>query len=279
MIHRPHTNGEEITLEQEFEWVNAWAESTRSASAPADASVAKDRARSSPSETSRAETPRAETPPNRKAPADAEMPQRAETRARMKTAETADAAKLHVRSMQLVSALDPDPAVPAANTAVPEQPADQVNPGFIRIDGVESLDSSPDAVSQDSENGHRRARWSELFRLVTRTPGQRRDDSADADAARDLFVLDAAPATSLDDVQVTASPPAEATAPDQLALDVAEIEIVRDKLLARPPAHDASLGTIAPVRTSDAVPILVGVVLALTSMIVFAVAASFVSLR
>jgi hypothetical protein len=279
MIHRPHTNGEEITLEQEFEWVNAWAESTRSASAPAEVSVAKDRARSSPSETPRAETPRAETPLHGKAPADAEMPQRAETRARMKVPETADAAKLHVRSMQLVSALDPDPAVPAANTAAPEQPADQVNPGFVRIDGVESLDSSPDALSQGSENGHRRTRWSDLFRLVTRTPNQRRDDSADADAARDLFVLDAAPATSLDDVQVTASPPAQATAPDQLALDVAEIEIVRDKLLARPLAHDAPLGTIAPVRTSDAVPILVGVVLALTSMIVFAVAASFVSLR
>jgi hypothetical protein len=268
-------DGDGIALEQEFEWVNAWAESTRIPPTPADAGVVKDHARSSHSE-----TPRADKPLNGKASAAAEVPLRAETRARMKTPETADAPKLHVRPIELVSALDPDPAVPAANTAAPEQPAaDQVNPGFIRIDGVEPLDSSADAVRQDIQNGHRRGRWTDLFRLVARTQDLRRDESADADAARDLFVLNTAPATSLDNAKATASPPAEAAAPDQLARDIAEIAKVRDKLLAMPLVHNAPLGAIAAVRTSDAVPILVGVVLALTSMMVFAVAASFVSLR
>ena len=289
MIYRPQTDGDELPLGQDFEWVNAWAESARNPSAAEGASVSKDHAGSSQSDTSRAETLRPETSrretlhvekrPNGKAPAGAEMPARLEARPRVMEPEATEAAKLHMPPIELVSALDPDPAVPAADTAVIEQPAAEVNPGFIRIDGVDSLDSSPDAVSQDNENRLRRGRWSDLFRLVTRTPNLRRDESADADAARELFVLDAAPVAPLDDPKAPASSEAEATVPDQLACDIAEIEIVRDKLLALPLAHDASLGVTAAVRTSEAVPILVGVVLALTSMIVFAVAASFVSLR
>jgi hypothetical protein len=167
-----------------------------------------------------------------------------------------------------------------ASDAGPEQfVVGHSKPDFIRINGVEALDSSANIAGEGRESGHRRSGWTSMIRLVARKQGQQRADRTDADAARDLFVLDAAPAASRDDAKPVPLPHNAAAVPDQLACDIAEIERVRDKLLAMPVAHAASLSAIAAVRTSDAVPILVGIVLALTSMMVFAVAASFVSLR
>jgi len=70
--------------------------------------------------------------------------------------------------------------------------------------------------------------------------------------------------------------------PAQVERDVDEIVLVRDRLLREfAPAQRNSRSSCGPatVRTSDFVPILVGGVLAITSLVVFGAAASLVSLR
>jgi len=114
-------------------------------------------------------------------------------------------------------------------------------------------------------------RWTSLFRLASRA------SSPEADAARELFVLDGpgAPATLTD----TGGKPrntAAADDADQLTRDIAEITRRRDQLLGMP-VRSASQAT--PSRTSNCVRIVVGAVLAFTSLIVLGAAASFVSLR
>lgn len=70
---------------------------------------------------------------------------------------------------------------------------------------------------------------------------------------------------------------------DQLERDIAEIQRVRDALLAQPPftiidprrVH----GRFARLRNSDAVPIVIGTVVGLSLLIVFGAAASLITLR
>ena len=70
---------------------------------------------------------------------------------------------------------------------------------------------------------------------------------------------------------------------DQLERDIAEIQRVRDTLLAQPPftiidprrVH----GRFARLRNSDAVPIVIGTVVGLSLLIVFGAAASLITLR
>jgi hypothetical protein len=69
-------------------------------------------------------------------------------------------------------------------------------------------------------------------------------------------------------------------APDQLERDIAEIELVRDRLLSEAERTDEAPEATAPrSRTSDLVPILVGGALGFILLVVFGAAASFVSLR
>jgi hypothetical protein len=79
---------------------------------------------------------------------------------------------------------------------------------------------------------------------------------------------------------------APAIAPNQLELDIAEIELQRDALLAEW-EHERRTAAMKAVpaapaarsRTTDYVPILLGCVLGFTLLVVFGAAASFVSLR
>lgn len=70
---------------------------------------------------------------------------------------------------------------------------------------------------------------------------------------------------------------APATPSDQLALDIAEIERVRDALAAIPvavPMRRLQALTLVPSRTTDPVPVVIGGVLALVMLTVFGAAAA-----
>jgi hypothetical protein len=100
----------------------------------------------------------------------------------------------------------------------------------------------------------------------------------------------AAPATPKADPvlvpAVAAQPPvaqlAVPVAADQLMRDIAEIERVRDVLAARPgpvfAKHRTQALTLVPARTSDAVPVVIGGVLALVMLTVFGAAAAMTKL-
>jgi len=70
--------------------------------------------------------------------------------------------------------------------------------------------------------------------------------------------------------------------PDQLMRDIAEIERVRDTLAAQPAPVFAKgrtqALTLAPARTTDAVPVMIGGVLALVMLTVFGAAAAMTKL-
>jgi hypothetical protein len=86
----------------------------------------------------------------------------------------------------------------------------------------------------------------------------------------------AAPVTAAKPVIV--APPAPTLPPDQLMRDIAEIERVRDALDQLPVAMSFSKRTqsltLVPARTTDAVPVVVGGVLALVMLTVFGAAAA-----
>ena len=77
------------------------------------------------------------------------------------------------------------------------------------------------------------------------------------------------------------TPPAPIS-PDQLMRDIAEIERVRDALAAQPTPVFAKgrtqALTLVPARTTDAVPVVIGGVLALVMLTVFGAAAAMTKL-
>lgn len=81
-----------------------------------------------------------------------------------------------------------------------------------------------------------------------------------------------------------ADPQVTPTLPDQLMIDIAEIERARDALEALPIAPGSSARrrtqalTLVPSRTSDKVPVVVGGVLALVMLTVFGAAAAMTKL-
>jgi len=124
--------------------------------------------------------------------------------------------------------------------------------------------------------------WRRILSIVARSPEPVVDPLAVA-VAEDLpgathTLADEAheqsPANEPDVAPVTG-----AVAPNQLELDIAEIERVRDRLSAEPRALFVAADSSVPSRTSDHVPILVGGALAFTLLVVFGAAASLVALR
>src|SRR5262245_18954808 len=260
MIHQPHGESD-MALEQEFEWVNAWPSAIRTgASAPSDGEAgAKPHANDARQGTGARD---------RAGAAHAVQP---EARRTSNGVHARAAADLGIGPVELVSASRPDVTVATAAAATESTAAEQAqtesSPGGI----VAQIAAADPIVRPDAGRGT--GRWTSLFRLATR--------SQTAGSAAQLFV-DAAPSqnerTPKSEARIAAQDITATVVPDQFARDIAEIQMVRDRLLAMPPAHEGRFRAFA-VRTSDAAPILVGVVLAFTSLIVFAVAASFVSLR
>jgi hypothetical protein len=85
-------------------------------------------------------------------------------------------------------------------------------------------------------------------------------------------------------VEAVVAQPAKAApiSPDQLMRDIAEIERVRDALAAQPAPVFAKgrtqALTLVPARTTDAVPVVIGGVLALVMLTVFGAAAAMTKL-
>ena len=83
-------------------------------------------------------------------------------------------------------------------------------------------------------------------------------------------------------VEAVAQPTPAPISPDQLMRDIAEIERVRDALAAQPTPVFAKgrtqALTLVPARTTDAVPVVIGGVLALVMLTVFGAAAAMTKL-
>jgi hypothetical protein len=83
-------------------------------------------------------------------------------------------------------------------------------------------------------------------------------------------------------VAAVAQPAPAPISPDQLMRDIAEIERVRDALAAQPAPVFAKgrtqALTLVPARTTDAVPVVIGGVLALVMLTVFGAAAAMTKL-
>ncbi|MFL5102868.1 MAG: hypothetical protein ACJ8E5_19910 [Xanthobacteraceae bacterium] len=128
------------------------------------------------------------------------------------------------------------------------------------------------------ETARRRKRWTHLFRIITREgeterltePGLSMFDAPEAPSPATGRAQDAGEGNDAEAILDLT----------RIERDIAEIELVRDRLLsASAPARRRTADRLASARTSDYVPILVGGVLAFTSLVVFGAAASFVSLR
>ncbi|MFL5058879.1 MAG: hypothetical protein ACJ8DQ_02260 [Xanthobacteraceae bacterium] len=128
------------------------------------------------------------------------------------------------------------------------------------------------------ETARRRKRWTHLFRIITREGETERL----TEPGLSMFDAPEAPSRATGRAQdADEGNDAEAILDlTRIERDIAEIELVRDRLLsASAPARRRTADRLALARTSDYVPILVGGVLAFTSLVVFGAAASFVSLR
>ena len=277
MFDQTHARGDASAVEDDFEWVNAWAATLRPApiaaptAAPAanlaiaDAGPAQAHAR--PAESGGSIVMSRPTPA---AAGSGEAPIAID-----RVATSAAAARGAV--VEAGSPL-PDPAVNAAPAT-----AAHVASTLHAVEATAADATDTDAATArlaeggsaaippfDAERRIGRKRWTNLFRMIVR------ESEPDLRAANEL--AEAAPESH-------AAHDAEAEpilAADQLRRDIADIVFIRDRLLAEAAAEERkkrSVARFARMRTSDYVPILVGGVLAFTSLVVFGAAASFVSLR
>jgi len=167
---------------------------------------------------------------------------------------------------------EPDPAA-AARNAQPHTGAESV--ASVDEGGASPLlDEEPHSAAPISFLDFARRAKRSLFGIVVRT--------ADPQPEPEVAPLeDISHLTDPLAAGVTLPPESAPTiVPDQLARDIAEIEVRRDALFAewersRRIAVEPSRGA----RTTDYVPILLGCVLGFTLVVVFGAAASFVSLR
>lgn len=195
-----------------------------------------------------------------------------------------------LESPALDDASSPSPAAPLASDAEAVVPAlaDDVNAPATAPELVELIDEQPAPAEEKSsapisflEFAWRAKRWRNLFGIARHRepPASEALDPLEALPSSSDPIAEDVPATDT----VTLLELAPAIAPDQLELDIAEIEVRRDALLAeweherRMPAAPAV--SAARSRTTDYVPILLGCVLGFTLLVVFGAAASFVSLR
>jgi hypothetical protein len=277
MVDRSATCTDESPSGDDFEWVNAWAESAVSGE-PRDEP-------SSPTREAKISAVPAPTDPQ---PSDEVL-----------------------TAAPVLAAPDEAPLVPA--TAIALVAAESIEPQSAddRIEAAEPLavedhieapacdDTTARAETSDTPPSEaptwlERKPWARIFRIVARNADRAADhpvavlpeEPADALslAADEAEVARESPAAELVPIadNVELAPEHVELAPDQLERDITEIELIRDRLLAE---EDASavpfdeMRAAAPSRTSDHVPILVGGALAFTLLVVFGAAASLVSLR
>jgi hypothetical protein len=166
--------------------------------------------------------------------------------------------------------------------------ADDVNASTSAPELVELIDEQPAPADERAsapisflDFASRAKRWRNLFGIARKPSSEPLDPLAALPTSSDPIATDADAADAVALLEL-----APAIAPDQLELDIAEIEVRRDALFieweqerhmtATPPA---SAAPAAWSRTTDHVPILLGCVLGFTLLVVFGAAASFVSLR
>lgn len=287
-----HTRADEVAVEDDYEWVNAWAASRQAVKTPAAAEmsasplpdpqmnhvVAARMQASAIAGTAVADEPVAPLVLNGAPHAKATISAPAAASIQP-TAEPESSDRVAPEAPAEASAIIP-PA--SAETAEPAQAdADASDPHAVGetavvIDAVEDTAGEPAPIPL-FETARRlgRARWRSIFRLAARVsepPSHPMlvvsDGPSEPGAGEDMHAL-----PEVTDAEVV-------LAPDQLERDIAEIEIVRDRLLAEHAAdHRQRVAGRSVARTSDYVPILVGGALAFTLLVVFGAAASFVSLR
>jgi hypothetical protein len=191
----------------------------------------------------------------------------------------ADLLKASGRSTTSDATPGPVALTPGLSLAAESEPphADAADGKPSEEERAEDASSPTESTATDSSSAiampaprRERKQWTSLFRLVARAH----------EPAAERLVTGTASSQESDQ-----APDAEqgsggtgAADLDQIERDIAEILWVRDRLLAESATPRRLAGRFR-VRTSDYVPIVVGGVLAFTSLVVFAAAASFVSLR
>jgi hypothetical protein len=271
-----HTRPDEVAVEDDFEWVNAWAASRQTVKTPDAAEI------------SVSPLP---DPQMNHAVADETVVPRAPDGAPHATATISAPAAGSIQPTAVPESSDRvAPEAPAeASAIIPPASAETAEPAQADADA-----SDPDAVGETAavidavedtagepapiplfETARRlgRARWRNIFRLAARVSEP---------PPHPMLVVPDGPSEAVADMHALPEvTEAEVVlAPDQLERDIAEIEIVRDRLLAEHVADQRQRVAARPMaRTSDYVPILVGGALAFTLLVVFGAAASFVSLR
>jgi hypothetical protein len=180
-------------------------------------------------------------------------------------------------------------AAPLMSDAATVALADDVNAPTTAPELVELIDEQPAPADERAsapisflDFAARAKRWRNLFGIARhrepQLPAEPLDPLEELPSSSDPIAADVPAADA-----VTLLELAPAIAPDQLELDVAEIEVRRDALLAEWELErriTAVPAVLAPrSRTTDYVPILLGCVLGFTLLVVFGAAASFVSLR
>jgi hypothetical protein len=176
-----------------------------------------------------------------------------------------------------VARLEPD-----SEAAAPALAADvyalTAAPELVELIDEQPADEKASAPISFLDFAWRAKRWRNLFGMARHRAPEATEPLDPLEAlpsSSDPITADAAEADALTLIEL-----APAIAPNQIELDVAEIEVRRDALLAEwEHERRTTAATVARSRTTDSVPILLGCVLGFTLLVVFGAAASFVSLR
>jgi hypothetical protein len=285
-----HTRADEVAVEDDFEWVNAWAASRQAVKTPAAAeasasplpgpqmnhAVAARMQAPAPAGTAVADEPVVPLALNGAAHAKATISEPAAASIQP-TAEPESSDRAQPQAPAEAPAIIPSASAETAEPAPADadaSDADGVDETVAVIDAVEDTAGEPAPIPL-FETARRlgRARWRNIFRLAARVSEPPSHPMLVAPDGPSEPVADMQALPEVTDAEVV-------LAPDQLERDIAEIEIVRDRLLAEHAADQRQrVAGRSMARTSDYVPILVGGALAFTLLVVFGAAASFVSLR
>ena len=299
MVDRSATRTDESRSDDDFEWVNAWAESAvirESKDEPA--ALMRKLATTTASPTEPRPNDEALTPaPVLSAPGEVPLvPAAIALAAVQRTAAVQGNA-----AVERTAAAEETAAAEPIESQAPDERIEAVEPQdtgdcfkVSAIDDATGPAEAPDTLPPKAPTWLERKPWTRILRIVARNPDSSLDPAAAvtreepeygpcaaADAAHEAPEPGAPELMPIAD-HVELAPEHLELAPDQLERDIAEIELIRDQLLAEPAELAARFDDTvasAPSRTSDHVPILVGGALAFTLLVVFGAAASLVSLR